>query len=234
MEHRSGCIVCGSELVYAGSEADVTCHYCGVAARSNVSCSRGHFVCDACHSGSANDLIERYCAVSESKAPIATAVTLVKDQRIKMHGPEHHFLVPAVLISSYCNAAGRSREEKTRMLSSARARAADVKGGFCGTHGSCGAAVGTGIFVSIVTGATPLSRSEWRLSNLMTSESLRAIAEKGGPRCCKRDSFLAILTARDFLARELSLDLPDEEPVMCDFHGLNRECLKEGCPFYSR
>ena len=37
-------------------------------------------------------------------------------------------------------------------------RATDIKGGFCGFYGNCGAAVGTGIYVSIITGATPLTR----------------------------------------------------------------------------
>ena len=32
----------------------------------------------------------------------------------------------------------------------------------------------------------------------MTAKSLEAIGEIGGPRCCKRDSFLSILNAVDF------------------------------------
>jgi hypothetical protein len=163
---------------------------------------------------------------------MAMAVTLMRDTRIKMHGPEHHFLVPAVLLAAYCNATGRPREEKTEMISKARRRAEEVKGGSCGFSGNCGAAVGTGIFVSLVTGATPLSRTEWRLANLMTSESLRAIAERGGPRCCKRDSFLAITTAVGFLKKELALSLPLEDSLACEFSSLNKECLRSGCPYF--
>ena len=86
--------------------------------------------------------------------------------------------------------------------------------------------------MSLVTGATPLSRAEWRLANLMTSDSLRAVAEAGGPRCCKRDVFLSLRTAVDFLKTELKVALPAEEPVTCEWSPLNRECLKEACPFY--
>jgi hypothetical protein len=93
--------------------------------------------------------------------------------------------------------------------------------------------VGTGIFVSLVTGATPLSRAQWRLANLMTSESLRSIANLGGPRCCKRDVFLALQAAVAFLNTEMAVVLPAEEPVVCTFSALNRECLKEACPFFS-
>jgi hypothetical protein len=163
---------------------------------------------------------------------MSMAKTLMRDARIKMHGTEHHFLVPAVLLVAYCNATGRPQEEKTEMILKARKRAEEVKGGSCGFSGNCGAAVGTGIFVSLVTGATPLSRTEWRLANLMTSESLRAIAEQGGPRCCKRDSFLAITTAVAFLKKELGMSLPLEEPMGCEFSSLNKECLKEDCPYF--
>jgi hypothetical protein len=229
---KTGCLVCGAELLYTGVSLERSCHYCGVRDQGTVACVNGHFVCDACHSGSANDLIERYASASKSLEAISMAVFLMRDARIKMHGPEHHFLVPAVLLAAYCNATGRQQEEKTEMISKARRRAEEVKGGSCGFSGNCGAAVGTGIFVSLVTGATPLSRMEWRLANLMTSESLRAIAERGGPRCCKRDSFLAITTAVGFLKKELGVTLPLEEPVGCDFSNLNKECLKEDCPYF--
>jgi hypothetical protein len=231
-DHKSGCVACGAALVYAAESRELPCFYCGAVGQTSVSCAAGHYVCDTCHSGSANDLIQRFCSAADSTLPLSMAITLMKDRRIKMHGPEHHFLVPAVLLAAYCTETHRPREEKERLIAKARSRAEEVKGGSCGFNGNCGAAVGTGIFVSLITGATPLSRAEWRLANLMTSESLRAIAELGGPRCCKRDSFLALRTAATFLKTELGVALPSEEPVTCEFSPLNRECLKEECPFF--
>ena len=150
-----------------------------------------------------------------------------------MHGPEHHFLVPAVLLAAFYNKAqpGLQAEKKAK-IQEARKRAENVKGGFCGFYGACGAAVGTGIFISLVTGATPLSKTEWRLSNRMTSESLRVIAENGGPRCCKRCSFLAITRAIEFARQELNVALSVDQPVVCNFSGLSKECLKNECIFY--
>jgi hypothetical protein len=219
-------------LVYGTQEKALTCIDCGAAGRTSVACANGHFVCDACHSGSADDLIERFCAATDATLPLSMAITLMKDDRVKMHGPEHHFLVPAVLLAAWARATGRTREEKAGLIAKARSRAEEVKGGSCGFNGACGAAVGTGIFVSLATGATPLSKGEWRLANLMTSESLRSIAERGGPRCCKRDVFLALQAATAFLDREMHVTLPAEESVVCDFSALNRECLKAACPFF--
>ena len=130
------------------------------------------------------------------------------------------------------NRLGATPGERAKKIEIARRRAEDVKGGFCGFCGTCGAAVGTGIFLSVLTGTSPLSKAEWRLSNLMTAESLLAIANHGGPRCCKRDTFLALRTAVSFVQRELHIELDGEQPVVCEFSALNKECTKGECPFY--
>lgn len=231
MEHKSGCLICGEALIYSEQTAALRCFYCGAAESATVACVNAHYVCDGCHSGSANDLIQRYCSMTDSTAPMEMANTLMHSSVVKMHGPEHHFLVPAVLLAAYCNRIGADSSDKAKKLQTARRRAEDIKGGFCGFCGNCGAAVGTGIFLSVITNATPLSKSEWRLSNLMTAESLHVIANHGGPRCCKRDTFLAILTAAAFLQREFRIQIEVKEPVRCEFSPLNKECTKDECPF---
>jgi hypothetical protein len=149
-----------------------------------------------------------------------------------MHGPEHHFLVPAVLLTSYYNIRKEYRETGL-MIQEARKRALNVLGGFCGSHGNCGAAVGTGIFISLITNTTPLSTEGWRLSNLITSKSLNTIAHRGGPRCCKRNTFLAILEAVKFLKDHFGIEMKRQQDIRCEFNGLNKECLREHCIFYT-
>jgi hypothetical protein len=158
---------------------------------------------------------------------------LMLNPAVKMHGPEHHFLVPAVIISAYCSSIGKV-EGKSEMILQARKRSADVKGGFCGFHGTCGAAMGAGIACSLITGATPLSHDEWRLSNLMTATCLTAIANAGGPRCCKRDVFLAIQNAVEFLNRNLTAKISVSDDPVCVFNHLNRECINSACRYYSQ
>lgn len=231
-EYKSGCAFCGKEIVYSGSPRELPCVFCGRVFTTEAACVEGHFVCDACHSLPAGDATERLAVTSASINPLGMAVTLMKTPAVKMHGPEHHFLVPAVLISAFCNASGR-QGQKIAMIAKARQRAEHVLGGFCGFYGDCGAAVGTGIFVSVVTGATPLSKKEWRLANLMTARSLLIIAEAGGPRCCKRNSFLAISEAVRFSEEELRVSMESgPASINCEFHDLNKECRKSACPFY--
>lgn len=231
--HKNNCVVCGAPLVYLEQDEILVCHDCGRTLNASVRCENGHYLCDACHSQTANEWILQQCLVSSTRDPLGLAVSLMKDARVKMHGPEHHFLVPAVLWTTYANTAGVDRDAKTRRLVQAKQRAETVVGGSCGFNGNCGAAVGTGIFISLVTGATPLSREAWRACNLMTARSLMTIANQGGPRCCKRDSYLAIREAISFLDTEMGVKLESHEPIVCEFSHLNRECLHEDCPFYS-
>jgi len=232
MQYGTGCLICGDELIYSEIFTPRTCFYCGVMKESNASCREGHYVCDTCHNGTANDLIERYCRASDSVSPLSMALTLMKNPAVKMHGPEHHFLVPAVLIAAYYNNSATEKVDVAEKIREARNRAEDVKGGFCGFQGACGAAIGTGIFMSIVTGATPLSDRERKLSNLITAECLRVIAENGGARCCKRESFHAIITAVEFVRTESGVVLSVEMPTCCSFTDRNRECLRERCAFH--
>lgn len=233
MDCKTGCLICGEKLVYLKQPERAACYYCHQVCESDIKCEDDHFVCDTCHSLPANDLIEQFCLSSKLEDPVEAALILLRNPKVKMHGPEHHFLVPAVLLSAYYNAE-KNFLAKEKQIKEARKRAEKVPGGFCGSHGNCGAGVGSGIFISLITGATPLSGRDWKLSNMMTARSLLSIAEHGGPRCCKRNIFLSLLEAMDFLKENFDLGLSAITNIKCEFSLLNRECLQERCLFYEQ
>ena len=94
------CLVCGEPLVYYETAREMTCVYCGGTFPSNAACEAGHFVCDACHSRKAVENILAYCGTCESRDPIAIARALMADPFVHMHGPEHHVLVGAALLTA--------------------------------------------------------------------------------------------------------------------------------------
>ena len=65
--------------------------------------------------------------------------------------------------------------------------------------------------MSIVTKSTPLASKAWGLSNQMTGQALTAIGKNGGPRCCKRDSYLAIREAVRFTKEKLNVEMELDE-----------------------
>ena len=109
-------------------------------------------------------------------------------------------------------------------------RGRSVPGGVCGFWGACGAAISTGMFVSIVTGSTPLAKEAWGLSNLMTSCALKRIGEIGGPRCCKRNSYAAVTEAVHFAEEHLGVRMELKE-ILCSHSGSNNQCIGKRCPY---
>ena len=65
----------------------------------------------------------------------------------------------------------------------------------------------------------------------MTSKSLGKIGEVGGPRCCKRDSFLSILSAVDFVKEHFGIEM-EKAKIECGFTEQNNQCIKDRCPFF--
>jgi len=150
-----------------------------------------------------------------------------------MHCPEHHYLMPAVLLTVYRRLKNDNRSLLEENLKTAEERSRNVLPGFCGWYGACGAAVGSGIFLSLLTDTSPYSAETWGKVNLLTSECLRDIAEIGGPRCCKRVCFTALKTTASFMKTYFDLDIGELPKISCVYHSRNAECRKTLCPYYA-
>lgn len=229
--NKFNCLICKEEVLYENESKTRTCYYCKETYDSSIVCKNGHYVCDSCHSSDAFTFITNYCLNSTSTNPLQMALDLMSHPSIKMHGPEHHYLVPAVLTTSFMN-KNNNRESIENLLNEAQKRSKNILGGFCGFYGACGAGVGCGIYASLVQQSGPLHKDEWGLCNLMTSKALENISKSGGPRCCKRDTFLAIKSAISFTKDYLNTELDIYSDLRCKFSDLNKECLTSKCKFY--
>lgn len=191
-------------------------------------CEQGHYVCNECHT-KGMDVIIDICLSETSKNPIEIIRRMMAQPFCHMHGPEHHVMVGSALLTAYKNAGGEIDLPEALLEMMNRGKA--VPGGVCGFWGACGAGISTGMFISIISGATPLKNEPWGLANKMTSKALDAIGSIGGPRCCKRDSYMAIISAIDYVAENFNIQM--EKPVIkCIHSDKNNQCIKERCPFH--
>lgn len=111
-------------------------------------------------------------------------------------------------------------------------RGRSVPGGACGFWGVCGAGISAGVFVSIISKSIPLTNEPFGLSNRMTSKALEKIGAIGGPRCCKRDSYLSILAAIDFVKEHFGVEMEKSE-IVCVHSAQNAQCIGKRCPYRS-
>ena len=238
--HSEGCLICSTALEYIAAQ-HLVCDVCGNEFDAESRCKNGHFVCDACHARGAASIIEAVCRSSTSTDAWAIALELMHSPAVAMHGPEHHVLAGAALLAAYCNATGE-RDKLAARLAVMLRRGAQLPGGTCGHWGACGAALSAGVFLAAVTEATPLSRrgtwatnpsaDAWALGNTLTARCLAAVAQSGGPRCCKRSVGLVIREAVAFLREELDVSLALSAQT-CEFSARNRECHGAQCAFFA-
>ena len=188
-------------------------------------------VCDECEKLSPYELTLKYC-LSEKKItnPLNLFLKIVATPNVKIHGPEHHFIIPAVLLTTYYNKM-EDYNTKELKLSEALERSKSVLGGFCGKWGACGAAIGTGIFYSLIDSTTPKSTNTWKDCQLLTASTLEKIANTNGPRCCKRASYIAICEAVKYIKDMKNIELDISENIKCEYSKKNPDCQKEKCKY---
>lgn len=221
------CLICSAPLEYLESDVLMECEICHKQEFSRTRCVHGHYVCSECHTKGL-DAIIGYCEKETSKNPIAIIETMMRMPFCHMHGPEHHVMVGAALLCAYHNAGG-SIDLHSALIEMMN-RGKTVPGGACGFWGACGAGISSGMFVSVISKSTPLANEPYALSHLMTSESLGTIGRIGGPRCCKRNSFLSILAAADFVKEHFGIELETQD-VICGYSAKNNQCIGTRCPF---
>ena len=174
------------------------------------------------------DAIIGICMNQTSKNPIEIIRKLMAEPFCHMHGPEHHVMVGSALLTAYKNAGGKV--DLADALEEMMKRGRAVPGGACGFWGACGAGISAGIFTSILSGSPPLAVEPWGSSNKTTAKALDSIGSISGPRCCKRDSYLAILAAIDFVKEEFGIEM-ERPDIQCIHYKQNNQCIGGGCPF---
>ena len=224
---KEECLICKAHLEYLEADVLMECEICHNKENSKTRCVNGHYVCNDCHTQGLDSIIG-LCMKETSKNPIAIIEKMMAMPFCHMHGPEHHVMVGSALLTAYKNAGGDI--DLNSALIEMMNRGKSVPGGACGFWGACGAGISSGMFISIISKSTPLANEPFALSHKMTAKSLEQIGEIGGPRCCKRDSFLSILAAVDFVKAHLGVEMEKPE-VVCHFSSQNNQCIGKRCPF---
>ncbi|WP_072372417.1 DUF5714 domain-containing protein [Thermophilibacter mediterraneus] len=174
----------------------------------------------------------RTCEKSDALSPADLLEELMAAPECDAFGPVHHYLVGAALVTCVRNARGEG--DLPAQLAELRARSGAVPGAACARWGVCGAAASCGMALAILLENAPLKPEGWSECQLMVSDLLRAIAEAGAPRCCKRDARIAVRGAVPWFERLLGVELaPAASEPRCAVSGRNGACLAGVCPYFA-
>ncbi len=174
--------------------------------------------------------IEKVCLESTSTDPVRIAKHLMALPEVPVNGPVHHLADGAALLAAIRNAGAQI--DLAACLDQLFERGSKMPGAICGQWGVCGSAASVGAALSVWHGTGPMSDDAYYADNLeLTSRILSREAQLGGPRCCKRNAFTALLEATDFVRDRYGVPIATEKPA-CGYFELNGSCTRERCLYY--
>ena len=229
MRHAANCMKCGAPLEYLKEEKQMTCVFCGRTLLANARCENGHFVCDTCHSMEALGVVEHICLHTTKTDMVALLTEIRSHPAVPVNGPEHHYMVPAIILSTYKNLGGDVTPD---MIQAGIQRGRQVSGGYCGFMGVCGAAIGVGTAFSLILEANPIKPLERRQVQTVTQKVLAEISKLEAARCCQRDSWIALTEAARLSDHYLPIKLKADKKLVCRQQAKNKECIKDACPLW--
>lgn len=132
-----------------------------------------------------NDLEQRTQAIIEACVkeketnPLAVFRHVAGQDFVRIHGPEHHVLDGACLLTALHNAGMEFDLEE--MLQKLRREGLQMPGAMCGHWGVCGAVASVGAALALLEGTGPLTTgSSWGSHMTCTSRALANLAAMGG------------------------------------------------------
>jgi len=224
-----GCMVCGAELHYFTDICELSCSYCEGKFPANACCTADHFVCDSCHRKDGLEVTKAICKWIREKDLITLLKLIRSHPAIPMHGPEHHAMIPGIILAAFRNSGGEITEE---LINIGIDRGAQIPGGACGFWGACGAAIGAGIAVSTVLAATPLTPSARQTAQSFSAKILSKIAKYKGGRCCQRETWLALTETAKLSEEVLTIPLTANDTLECAQYLKNKACIRKACPLW--
>lgn len=178
------------------------------------------------------DLIIKEMKKEISKNPIQIVKRIMLKDFINIHGPEHHFLDGIAFLVAYNNAGGKIDLESA--FQELKKRTIKMPGAMCGHWGICGSVASIGAALSILHETGPLSNDDFYKDHMeYTSSVINEMSKIGGPRCCKRNAFLSISRAVQFVYEKYNIQM-DIDEIQCEFTDWNQQCIKTRCPFYKK
>ena len=96
---KNECIICGEPLEYLLKNVLMECEICHKNEMSKTRCVNGHYICNECHTEGLDSVIA-LCMGESSRNPIEIIEKMMHMPFCHMHGPEHHVMVGAALLTA--------------------------------------------------------------------------------------------------------------------------------------
>ncbi|NLI12094.1 MAG: hypothetical protein GX425_05610 [Peptococcaceae bacterium] len=227
----NNCMHCGAKLIYKSAPELMTCVYCEKEQPAAVFCVNGHFICEECHGSEIQAVIEEFLLQTSSADPLATAELLLAHPKMPFLGREHHPVVAGSILAALKNhgqfqVRGKLKTIADEEIKEGIRRMWQIPSCSCAFQGACGAGLGVGAAFSVIYEATCAKDVERTLQMRAANAVLEAIANLGGPGCCKQSVRTALEVAVELLKEHFNVILPVKRSGDCRFPPQNSHGCK--------
>lgn len=228
------CVLCGDTLEHLNKNLEnVHCDNCRLIKPASSRCKMGHVICDDCLNETVFQFVKTKCLTYKGNDAIELAVEIMNSPLVNMHGPEHHYILPSVLLTVIPKNKLSNKTLEDLLEIADKRISKEVCVDCSVAKDNCGAAIGAGIFIEIINGL--YEKKVDKINNLskeLTERCLDKIKEHGGPKCCKRDTYFSIQASIEFIKEKYGIELPQSK-AKCTFSLRNKSCGLERCIFYN-
>jgi hypothetical protein len=212
--HLESCRICGGPLEYGEQAVSCRCHVCGREEPAQVSCLRGHYVCETCHGAGFLELMAAYLAASDETSPSRLAEALLTLPGLPMLGCEHAFVAAGATMTALKN-RGDAGVTQAHVDEALQRTGRQAVGAYCGLTGVCGVVPALGACVSVLVGAQCGKGPETRLTMELVGRLAAITAAEADPGCCKAYLRSCLGEFAAFVQERLHLALASPEIAVC-------------------
>lgn len=232
-EHtKKNCPICLNESFLAIETGIHQCYYCLDEVQTEMTCTKGHVICQNCLNADFKHRVIRHCLKNKSDDPSIISNVFLSSFLDMKGETEEYFLITAVMVTAICNYK-KQYSLKEALLEDSLNRFNTIPVQLVDQHGTSGAALAAGAFYRVV-GANHMDEKKiWQNSNLLVSRCMDRIARLNTPPCMLRDILLVITICVDFVSETLLMNLPFPQRLVCQ-RNHSTYCPKEGCIFLDR
>jgi hypothetical protein len=223
------CNVCDTILAYAAVGTQKKCETCGKEENAYVYCPEGHYICFECDSKPGLEILDKVVSATDSNSPTDIFELVMADPEVPINGSIHGALVAVTILTAVKNLGHQLPETA---MAEALERASHIPESCGGLFGLSASAIGAGIAVSIVTGASSLTTKSRSFARTAVSYAASYMMDNQ-PRCAIRESRIAVMETANFLRDFMNIELPRSKKIRCVSMIRNYDCSEDACPFFS-
>ena len=229
-----GCLLCDQNINDIDTAFLVPCSICGTPTTILRPLQTPPYMCETCEEHETYTFVTDALLGNAALDPVTIMLDIVHERAVNICSNNFLYLTCGALLSSYLKTSNSTN--LPRMLTLAKERIFALPRSACSLWSSYGIAQAAAIFGTLIAPHHENKSDPHSVSQHIVLKGLTSIATSyyrhGGPRCCRRNAFVILLSTITFLRKHFDYPMAYPTNITCSFSNTSRSCGQPQCAFY--